>query len=299
MILLPVRLLLRWGFRQVEKNVPGITIFMHANFVRGDKNRCLLMRSIVKNSANASSAQSSAPLQCGNALGAGAFMNQDFVEGLSRNLMGFPGHVSHLNQLYFHSGPGGSIHVPNLLSTDHQQQPPYQQHTVNNVTRLLSNGNSPNSFSLSGANLPAISMNTSNAVVTGATQQFCITGLLHNINELNANSLAGATLPSAMTIAMPSTSGATESRQQVDIKDLVNLGQISKPASNLSSSVCMGTTLSSSPAFAAMLSLNSQNLSGDNTSPVVVLAMQIMQNNPTIDPRVALELARRIRGRST
>ncbi|KAL7477685.1 hypothetical protein ACHAW6_003480 [Cyclotella cf. meneghiniana] len=294
-----VRKLYRWGFRQVEKNVPGITIFMHANFVRGDKNRCLLMRSIVKNSANASSAQSSAPLQCGNALGAGVIMNQNFVEGLSRNLMGYPRHVSQLNQLYFHPGPGGTIHGPNLLSTDQQQQSPYQQHTVNNITGFLSNGNSPNSFSLSGANLPAISMNTSNAVAAGATQQFCITGLLHNINELNANSLAGATLPSAMTIAMPSTSGVTESRQQVDIKDLVNLGRVSQPASNLSSSVCMGTTLSSSPASAAILSLNGQNLSGDNTSPVVVLAMQIMQNNPTIDPRVALELARRISGRST
>lgn len=38
----------RWGFRQVEKSVPGIMIFMHTNFVRGDKQRCLKMRSIVK-----------------------------------------------------------------------------------------------------------------------------------------------------------------------------------------------------------------------------------------------------------
>jgi len=44
-----VRKLYRWGFRQVEKDTrSGTMIFVHANFVRGDKRRCLLMRSIVK-----------------------------------------------------------------------------------------------------------------------------------------------------------------------------------------------------------------------------------------------------------
>jgi len=43
-----VRKLYRWGFRQVEKDTPGIMIFMHTNFIRGDKQRCLRMRSIVK-----------------------------------------------------------------------------------------------------------------------------------------------------------------------------------------------------------------------------------------------------------
>lgn len=43
-----VRKLYRWGFRQVEKELHGIMIFMHPNFVRGDKQRCLKMRSIVK-----------------------------------------------------------------------------------------------------------------------------------------------------------------------------------------------------------------------------------------------------------
>jgi hypothetical protein len=44
----------RWGFRQVlEKSSPSSNngtsmIFMHPNFVRGDRKRCLLMRSIVK-----------------------------------------------------------------------------------------------------------------------------------------------------------------------------------------------------------------------------------------------------------
>lgn len=38
----------RWGFRQVKKELHGIMIFMHPNFVRGDKQRCLKMRSIVK-----------------------------------------------------------------------------------------------------------------------------------------------------------------------------------------------------------------------------------------------------------
>lgn len=37
----------RWGFRQVEKTTPSM-VFMHTHFVRGDKKRCLMMRSIVK-----------------------------------------------------------------------------------------------------------------------------------------------------------------------------------------------------------------------------------------------------------
>eukprot|EP00580_Thalassiosira_gravida_P001443 CAMPEP_0201598712 /NCGR_PEP_ID=MMETSP0492-20130828/432_1 /ASSEMBLY_ACC=CAM_ASM_000837 /TAXON_ID=420259 /ORGANISM="Thalassiosira gravida, Strain GMp14c1" /LENGTH=361 /DNA_ID=CAMNT_0048061165 /DNA_START=66 /DNA_END=1151 /DNA_ORIENTATION=- len=43
-----VRKLYRWGFRQVEKELHGIMIFMHPYFFRGDKRRCLNMRSIVK-----------------------------------------------------------------------------------------------------------------------------------------------------------------------------------------------------------------------------------------------------------
>jgi len=43
-----VRKLYRWGFRQVEKELHGIMIFMHPYFFRGDKRRCLKMRSIVK-----------------------------------------------------------------------------------------------------------------------------------------------------------------------------------------------------------------------------------------------------------
>jgi len=43
-----VRKLYRWGFRQLEKDSRGILIFSHSNFVRGDKKRCLKMRSIVK-----------------------------------------------------------------------------------------------------------------------------------------------------------------------------------------------------------------------------------------------------------
>lgn len=43
-----VRKLYRWGFRQLEKDSRGILIFSHSNFVRGDKKRCLKMRSVVK-----------------------------------------------------------------------------------------------------------------------------------------------------------------------------------------------------------------------------------------------------------
>eukprot|EP00584_Thalassiosira_punctigera_P005023 CAMPEP_0172534668 /NCGR_PEP_ID=MMETSP1067-20121228/6946_1 /TAXON_ID=265564 ORGANISM="Thalassiosira punctigera, Strain Tpunct2005C2" /NCGR_SAMPLE_ID=MMETSP1067 /ASSEMBLY_ACC=CAM_ASM_000444 /LENGTH=390 /DNA_ID=CAMNT_0013319483 /DNA_START=262 /DNA_END=1434 /DNA_ORIENTATION=+ len=43
-----VRKLYRWGFRQVEKSSPGIMTFTHPNFHRGDKQRCMKMRSIVK-----------------------------------------------------------------------------------------------------------------------------------------------------------------------------------------------------------------------------------------------------------
>lgn len=44
----------RWGFRQIEKNVSGIMIFTHQKFHRGDKQRCLMMRSIVRKSDTAS-----------------------------------------------------------------------------------------------------------------------------------------------------------------------------------------------------------------------------------------------------
>lgn len=43
-----VRKLYRWGFRQVEKNLHGGMIFMHVHFIRGERKRCLMMRSTVK-----------------------------------------------------------------------------------------------------------------------------------------------------------------------------------------------------------------------------------------------------------
>jgi hypothetical protein len=43
-----VRKLYRWGFRQVEKDFSSnMMIFMHKHFTRGDKRKCLAMRSIV------------------------------------------------------------------------------------------------------------------------------------------------------------------------------------------------------------------------------------------------------------
>ena len=38
----------RWGFRQVERNVSGDTVFMHNSFQRKDKSLCQQMRSVVK-----------------------------------------------------------------------------------------------------------------------------------------------------------------------------------------------------------------------------------------------------------
>lgn len=38
----------RWGFRQVEKDNLDVMIFFHSKFSRGDKKKCLAMRSIVK-----------------------------------------------------------------------------------------------------------------------------------------------------------------------------------------------------------------------------------------------------------
>merc|ERR1712232_753820 len=43
-----VRKLYRWGFRQVERNVSGDTVFMHNSFQRKDKSLCQQMRSVVK-----------------------------------------------------------------------------------------------------------------------------------------------------------------------------------------------------------------------------------------------------------
>ena len=50
----------RWGFRQVEKSslTSASMTFMHPNFIRGDKQRCLLMRSIVKKPVSATSISS-------------------------------------------------------------------------------------------------------------------------------------------------------------------------------------------------------------------------------------------------
>jgi len=45
----------RWGFRQGVASPRGTSMtFMHPNFIRGDKQRCLLMRSIVKKPASIS-----------------------------------------------------------------------------------------------------------------------------------------------------------------------------------------------------------------------------------------------------
>jgi len=38
----------RWGFRRVEKYKSGTMVFTHVNFVRDEKKRCLIMRSVAK-----------------------------------------------------------------------------------------------------------------------------------------------------------------------------------------------------------------------------------------------------------
>jgi hypothetical protein len=250
------------------------------------------MRSIVKNSAAASSAQASLGHLLGaNGLGAAAFMNQNLPEGLLRSMMGFTGQVPQLNQLFFPQAQG-AMNVQGLFPLN-QQQPPNQQQAANNFPGLLNNVNPPNVNAFAGPNLAAMSMNVQ--ANPGAPQQFNISELL-NRNAMNANAfVGGALLPSS--ISTPSNPAVGDA----SISNIMNTGQGSNsnplPSnSNHNSSETTTSSCSPSDAAAAAPNANLQALNSENPSPVVLLAMQIMQNNPAIEPKAALELARKIRG---
>jgi hypothetical protein len=297
---------------------------MHTNFIRGDKKRCLLMRSIVKNSLSSSSAQASVPLRGGcNMLGSsssGAFMNQNLLEGLSRNLMGMSGQqMPQMNPLLFQGG--GAMNVPNLFALSQQQN--MQQQVGNNFLGILNGGNM-NLFPFPGANLssmPPVNNASSNTAAATAQQQLNIADFLNNGNAMNINSMNAlnnnsgnglnipGNLPFNMTINVPSNAAVPDAATDTNINAPGSNSAESNPArvsANVSSNHSTPPTnlsqtdASANTATAANSTTNGGGmnpaLSGDGTSPVVVLAMQIMQNNSSIEPRTALELARKIRG---
>jgi hypothetical protein len=304
--------------------VPEVTIFMHTNFIRGDKKRCLLMRSIVKNSLSSSSAQASVPLRGGcNMLGSsssGAFMNQNLLEGLSRNLMGMSGQqMPQMNPLLFQGG--GAMNVPNLFALSQQQN--MQQQVGNNFLGILNGGNM-NLFPFPGGNLssmPPVNNASSNTAAATAQQQLNIADFLNNGNAMNINSMNAlnnnsgnglnipGNLPFNMTINVPSNAAVPDAATDTNINAPGSNSAESNPArvsANVSSNHSTPPTnlsqtdASANTATAANSTTNGGGmnpaLSGDGTSPVVVLAMQIMQNNSSIEPRTALELARKTRG---
>ena len=271
----------------MEKNVPGVTIFMHVNFVRGDKKRCLLMRSIVKSATTSSSAQAAPTLDDGNAQGtsdAGSFMNQNLLTGLPRNFMGLPGPTSQPNPLPFAQATGGPVNNIQNLIQQHIIQQLLQQQASNNLHGLLNNnGNLLNSFQFQGTNLSAPTM---------------------NVNAPNSTSFAN------MMINLPSNSGFPDAPQrQTFTSDPANY---SATQSNPSASQALPTTMESSlpnanltssspPRAAAAVDANgaagtSSACGNDGTDPTVIFAMQIMRNNPSLEPRMALELARKLKG---
>jgi hypothetical protein len=275
---------------------------MHANFIRGNKKRCLLMRSIVKNSGSASSVQAPISLLGGNALGAqgaGAFLNQNVLTGVPMNSMGLPGQMPQLNSMLFPQAAalGGSTTVPNFLSTNQQQ--PFQQQHGNALQSFLNNGNLPNLFPFPGANLPSATGN--------AQQPFNIADFLNNGQVINPNNISGVTMPFNTNLYTPSNNDATNNTSEQTNTTNFNTNangnvnsSVSNPTQVSTGASCNPTpstsTSSQSFATAGVGGANPAQVNGDSTSPVVGLAMQIMQNNPSIDPRMALELARRIRG---
>lgn len=295
---------------------------MHTNFIRGDKKRCLLMRSIVKNSVSSSSAQASVPFGSGNALGsssASAFMNQSLLEGLSRNIMALSGQqMPQMNPVLFQGG--GAMNVPNLFALSQQQN---VQPQVGTNFQGLSNGGNMSSFPFAGANLssmPSVNNGSSTTAAATAQQQFSIADFLNSGNAINMNALGNSgngfkmnnslpgNLPFNMTINVPSNVAAPGAGnvQKTNTTDQWN-STGSNPA-NISANV---SSNHSTPPSNLSLTVAANKApedcttngggknpapSGDSTNPVVALAMMIMQNNPSIEPRAALELARKIRG---
>ena len=269
--------------------MPGVTIFMHENFIRGDKKRCLLMRSIVKSASSSSSVQA-APTLDGNALGTtsvGSFMNHNLFAGLPRSFMGLPGQVSQLNPLSFPQVNGGPVNNMQNLIQQHIVQQLLQQQANNNLHGLLyNNGNSLNSFQFQGANLssPTMNVNAPNSAPFANTM----------IN-VQSNSGIPDTSQQQTVASIPTIYSATQSSSSSASQSLLATTESSLPNANLTSS--------SPPSAAAAVDSNcvtgtSSACGNDSTDPdpIVVLAMQIMQNNPSLDSRMALELARKLKG---
>lgn len=278
---------------------------MHVNFVRGDKKRCLLMRSIVKNAASASTVRAPMSLLGQNSFGLtgdGAVMNQNLLAGLTRSFMGgLPGQIPQLNPLLFPQA-AGSMNMQNILAM-HQQQ------SGNQFPGLLNSGTlMPNSFSLPNASISSPSALASNAGFPSVQQQFSIANFLNysnNGNQSNASTHPQAALPSNMTINVPSNSGTQNANISNDAKTAQGDHVVSTEASSNSSprDNDVSALPHSAPNNAAAANtsngatITNNLLTGsDSTNPVVILAMQIMQNNPSLEPRMALELAKNIRG---
>ena len=262
----------RWGFRQVEKTVPGIVIFMHANFVRGDKQRCVMMRSVVKKSVTQRSAALNAfvgiPTNNMNVLQAGMFSGIDpniLMQALANQLGQQGAGAGQMNNMFNQGvGPalnqGGGNNLLNSVGLDAKWGLRAE----------------PASAPMSSSQLPQGSMQG----MTSA-DMFEAARRLQRMEQQRQMQGMGINNPSSSSGMLNTNNGnampAASSQSQEQAMALNN-----NNATNISGSSNTGGGMSPPLSPEGMMN--------------VQLASEIMKKDPTIEPLRALELAKLAKG---
>ena len=259
----------RWGFRQVEKTVPGIVIFMHANFVRGDKQRCVMMRSVVKKSA---SPHRSAALNAFvgipstnnmNVLQAGMF------SGIDPNIL-----MQALANQLGQQGATGAGQMNNMFNQG--GGPALDQGGGNNLL---------NSVGLGGA---AASAAMSSQLPQGSSMQGMTSADMFEAAR-RLQRMEQQRQMQGMGINNPSSSGMLNNTNNINAMPAAS-SQSQEPAMALNNNNSTNISGSSNTGGGMSPPLSPEGMMN------VQLASEIMKKDPTIEPLRALELAKLAKG---
>jgi hypothetical protein len=260
----------RWGFRQVDKNVTGVMVFMHPSFSRGDKRRCLMMRSVV----NKSNAAASSPVVNGS--DQLPYVGKGIVTGGTADLSGM--NVNAIQALIAQNGNGDGLNVNQLLAL--QMNPNLMQMLAANqhLTQHMPNSQFVGSQFFPNNGLQGQGMD--NAFQGSLFNSMAFSG----INHLYQQQQQQQSMQLVNNSANPSSSVSLPVQSQQS-----NNSNQAAEATGSSISFLSG---SNNQIANSSGNNNNANNSLDMMHQQVALASQIMRQNPSIEPLAALELAK-------
>ena len=285
----------RWGFRQVDKSLPGGSTaasltFMHPNFIRGDKQRCLLMRSIVKKPVRTSSLRQSSAHQHGEAALDRAAAIPLHLTHHPTTIQTFGPSVRRLGQLQQSvSSPGiaqqastGTAIHPLSLSVQnlaYQGRPPTLQISTTAIPDRFSSAIASSAPTSSSTSMQHHSAGILKRLLVQQRQDELVRHIRDRIND----GIMAISMSRPTELALPPFD---QPRMMQPVQPAAVLGSPARaPSFGHHHANDFGRRLNSGYMNVAA--------AGSDTPEVAVLAAQIMKSNPGIAPSRAFELAKK------